>query len=178
VTVIRAKAEFYRRWFAGLLGNRPRTWGTPEALLASGYTGTVSVRTVGPAGGKTRYNLTVSEAVEAARDWPGKPTFNESAPDHVLLIQGEVTRSVGGLYLRYSTTPGMKMNEAMRLDAHDASGLTAKLLLDHFLWPASRDDLDALLDAYPDHVVEFSAHGCACGDQPHRNMLVWEVRAY
>jgi hypothetical protein len=95
----------------------------------------------------------------------------------VLLIQGEVTRAPGGLYLRYDTTPSLKMNEAMRV-AKDAFGLRAKLLLDHHLWPSSRDDMDALLDLYPGHVIEFSAHDCACGDQPHRNTLFWEVRRY
>lgn len=177
MSVIRSKAEFYRRWHAGLLGNRPRTWSTPEALQASGFAGTVTIRTVGQGGGKTRYRVPVSEALALAEAWPGQATFNESAPDDLLLLQGEVARIVGGLYLRYSTTPGLKMQEAMR-EAHEARGLLAKALLDVFLAPASRDDLETLWDLYPDAVIEFSAYSRNVGDQPHRNALLWEVRNY
>jgi hypothetical protein len=171
------KREFYRLWRAGLLGNRPRTWPTYEALLASGYVGTVTIRSVGAAGGKTRYRVPLAEVPEYLKTWVGTPTFNESAPDDMLVIQGEVMRSETGLVLAYDTTPDMPMNVA-RHQFRTAGPLYAKLLLDHHLSPASRDDLNAIWDLYPDAVIEFSTYSVKVGDQPHRNTLIWEVRDY
>jgi hypothetical protein len=189
---ITTKRRFYDLWERGLLGNKPRTWVGIEALRASGYTGLVTARSTGQGGGWTKYGVTVrdgepfeiEEAVVAGAPvkirhsavWPGV-TYNESAPDDLLLIQGEVARVPGGLYLRFDRTPGLKMREAMKI-AKDATGLTAKLMLQHLLWPASYDEVMDLLDAYPDHVIEFSAYDVACGNLPHRNTLVWEVRRY
>lgn len=56
------------------------------------------------------------------------------------------------------------------------TGLAAKLVLDHFLWPADRDDLQTLLEDYPGHVVEFTAASRAVGVIPARNTIIWEVR--
>jgi hypothetical protein len=172
--MIRTKREFYRLWNAGLLGNRPRTWHSLMALTSSDFQGEVTIRNAEVPGWRTQYRVPVNEAILTA---PPGSTFNESAPDLQLTFQGEVTRREGGLYLRFDCTPNLKMKEAMAC-AKDAYGLTAKLLLDRYLWPSSRDDLDALLDLYPDHVIEFSAYDRAVGDRPHRNTLIWEVRAY
>lgn len=134
------------------------------------------MRTAGGAGGQTHYRLSVLEAVRLAR-YEREATFNESMPDEALTIQGEVTRAPGGLYLRCDRTPGLKMKDAMAV-AKDAWGVHAKLVLDHFLWPNSLDDVEILLDTYPDHVVEFSTYDRAVGDQPRRNTIIWEVRSY
>lgn len=179
MTVIATKREFYRLWRAGLLGNRPRTFDTARELrraVAQGFRGTVSARADNVRSWKTRYRLTPDEALALAAQQPGL-TFNESAPDEVLLIQGEVHRGVGGLYLRYDTTPNLKMKEAMAR-AKDAWRLHAQGLLRQRMAPSSYDDVMELLDEYPGHVVEFSTHGVTCGDCPHRNTLIWEVRAY
>ena len=176
-SIIDTKEKFYALWEKGLLGNKPRTWTSREALASSGFTGTVSARTRGAGpGGKAVYRLSVLDALAASTDWLDV-TFNESAPDELLLLQGEVARLSCGLYLHYDTTPGLKMREAMKV-AKDAYRVVALLLLRSYLWPSSFEDLAELLDAYPEHVIEFSAHGCATGCYPHRNTLVWEVRRY
>lgn len=173
---IRTKKQFYRLWSAGLLGNRLRCWDSAAALGRAGFGGRVAVRS-SVAGGPCRYGLTVPEALEAGKGWPCKPYFNEMAPDDNLRLQGEVAREVGGLCLTYSTTPGLRMREALKT-AKTARGVAAHAILGAYLWPASRDDLDALWDLYPDSVIEFSAYGCAVGDQRNRNTLIWEVRDY
>jgi hypothetical protein len=169
--VIRTKREFYRLWRAGVLGNRPRTWVTVDDLLASGWTQPVVVRSTA-VGGPTLYGISVASALAFVN-----ATFNECLDDDALLIQGEVMRDVGGLALTYSTVcKPMKLALAERTAR--AHGLAAKLILDHFLGPSSRDDLDALLDLHPGAVVEFGTYSRNLGDQPHRNTLFWEVRNY
>jgi hypothetical protein len=104
-------------------------------------------------------------------------TFHESMPDDDLLIQGEVTRNVGGLDLTYSLEPGLSMRDAMR-HAQTASRLRAHLILNEFLDANSRDDLSLLLELYPDAVIEFGTYGRAVGTLPRRNTVIWEVRDY
>ena len=173
---IRTKKTFYRLWHSGLLGNRPHTWHTVEALRRSGWTGRVGIRSV-ERGGPSQYHLTVEDALTAARDWPCQPTFSEALPDHLLLLQGEVARLETGMHLTYSTERGLTMREAMRRPLV-ATGITAKVILEACLWPASFEELTCLLDDYPDAVVEFGAHECAVGVLPHRNTIIWEVRNY
>lgn len=173
---IRTKAEFYRRWHAGLLGNRPRTWSSPAKLAASGWAGRVGIRSA-QKGGPCLCHLSVYQALMFAETWPCTPTFSEAMPDDLLLLQGEVARLPGGLHLTYSTVRGLTMRKALRRPQR-AAGLEAKLLLDRCLWPSSRDDLAALLDLYPDAVIEFGVHDCAVGVLPNRNAVVWEVRNY
>lgn len=171
---IRSKRAFYERWRKGLLGNRPRVWTDAEALAASGFGGTVTAREdTGRGGGRCLYRLPVAQAVVLGPGW----TFNESAPDDELVLQGEAARTVRGVTLRYSTQAGLPMRPAMRTGT-EVSGASAIALLDWGLTPTSRDDLDALWDLYPDAVVEFSAYARNVGDQPHRNALIWEVRDY
>jgi hypothetical protein len=172
---IATKKAYYRLWRAGVLGNRPRTWKDAETLRASGWSGPVVMRST-QVGWKTLYGITVREALDRAATVPGA-TFNECLPDHLLLIQGEAQRSERGIDLHYSFTQ-KPMKLALAAAPRSASGLYAKMLLDHFLWPTSRDDLDALWDLYPDAVIEFSTYSIAIGDQPHRNTLIWEVRDY
>lgn len=161
-----------------MLGNRPRTWVGREALAASGYGGPVSIRTAqGSGGGKAMYRVPAAEALALTAGWGQAPTFNESAPDDRLVLQGEAARMVGGLCLTYSTTPGLAMREALK-NARTASGVAAHAILAAYLSPSSRDDLDALWDLYPDAVIEFSAYECCVGDQRGRNALIWEVRNY
>lgn len=177
--MITTKRQFYRLWRAGVLGNKPRIWGDLWALMLSDYRGSVTIRSASATGWKTMYRVPYGQVGEAVNGpIPVEdPTFNESAPDEVLTFQGEVTRAVGGLYLRYDCTPDLKMKEAMAR-AKDAYGLAARQLLARYLWPSSYDDLMDLLDLYPDHVIEFSAYDRKVGDQPHRNTLIWEVRHY
>lgn len=178
MSAIACKAQFYRLWHAGLLGNRPRTWRTPNALRESGFSGLVTMRAAtGSGGGACGYRLTVADALERAKALGAAATFNEACPDDRLLVQGEVARMPGGLELSYSTTPGLAMREAMR-GARHAGPTEALTLLRDALSPSSWDDLDALWDLYPDAVIEFSAYDRLVGDQPHRNTLIWEVRNY
>lgn len=178
---IATKAAYYRLWRAGALGNRPRTWATPNDLWAAWKRGEVAgttpvVMRSTQVGFKTRYGIPVAQAIHDGVAVPGA-TYNECLPDEKLLVQGEAQRGTHGLDLTY-TRVKKPMKVALAEKTERARGLTAKMLLDHFMWPPSRDDLDALWDLYPDAVIEFSTYSTAIGDQPHRNTLIWEVRDY
>lgn len=170
---IRNKRQFYALWHRGLLGNRPRTWQTLGDLLGSGYALPVVVRSMRP-GWKTIYGVEIARVGAVA---PTDATFNELLDDDAILLQGEAMRGETGLELTYSTLP-LPMKLALARETLRASGLTAKLVLDHYLNPTSRDDLEALWDLYPGAVIEFGVYARNLGDQPHRNTLIWEVRHY
>lgn len=58
------------------------------------------------------------------------------------------------------------------------SPTAVRAILGAYLWPAALEQIDWLLSAYPDHVVEFTACDRAAGLQENNNMIVWECRAY
>lgn len=102
---------------------------------------------------------------------------SEAAPDEYIVAQGEVCRHIGGLEMRYSTLK-TAMRNALPVSQHHASGLRAKMLIEHWMSPSSLNDLNELLDTYPDAVIEFSIYSIELGSCPHRNTLIWEVRNY
>lgn len=171
---IRNKRQFYRLWHAGLLGNRPRTWKNARELAGSSYSGLVTIRSTTDLNWATRYRVPVTEALAESAEGA---TFNESMPDDNLVLQGEVARTWRGLELTWDDTPGLGMKDAMKRSAK-MLGARALCLLRAELWPSSLDDLWALLDLYPDAVIEFSAYDRAVGVLPHRNTIIWEVRDY
>ena len=71
------------------------------------------------------------------------------------------------------------MRETMKRGWHHHRGyLETKVLLDRYLDPSSRDDLDALLELYPDATIELTAFDIDTGVIPGRNTIFWEVRDY
>lgn len=168
-----SKAEFRQRYAAGEFGNRPRTWFSQRELHESGYSGTVTCRALIP-GALCDYRV---HSWHATCDPKYKDyAFNESMPDELLTIQGEVMRDTSGLYLAYSTEPNLVMRVAMQTQKA-AYRSAAEAILRHYLTPTSYADIQELLDAY-DGVVEFSTYGQAVGNLPFRNTVIWEVRNY
>jgi len=178
---LRSKRDSYDLLMRGLLGNTLRFWSSFDEVRDSAYRGSVSMRYVG--GSRfCAYDVPFSRISRVQKKWIAAGArkelihFNESAPDDHLLIQGELMRGSLGLHLFYSSEK-KKMREALK-DGKHAKGLTAKLFLEHFLIPPSYDDMNLLLDSFPDHVVEFSTYSFCLGSMPRRNTVIWEVRAY
>lgn len=176
----RTKNSFRRMYQEGAFGNKLRTWASYEALCDSDYHGQVSGRHVRTAG-----LFIYNQSADALRkEWalpepPGNYHFNETPPDSLMLIQGELSRQPTGLDLQYSTELNLPLREVInRRPSLTATGIRAKLMLEHYLWPRSQDDIWEMLDAYPDGVLEFSAFAKAVGHMPYRNAIVWEVRNY
>lgn len=180
---ILSKREMYALYQRGAFGNKLRTWSL-EDYLASDFAGTVVLRYAGTGGGaKTVYHIprdhVEAHVVDFEKEGLSRDRIqvNESAPDELLTIQGEVMRSTDHLTLRFSRAP-QPMRVALKLQPEHAEGLRAQLLLQTYLSPASYDDLMELLDTYDGAVVEFSTFSVDVGYARGRNTVVWEVRHY
>lgn len=173
---IRTKAEMYRRWYAGELGNTPRTWTTLAEFERSKFTGLVGIRSL-VRGGPCLYYNDPKDLPKLIATWPCAYSLTEAMPDDHLLLHGEIQRTERGLVLTYGDQPSTKMRDAMK-SPKTAIGLVASMILRARLWPASLEEIEALLDRFEDAVVEFGAYDRAVGVLPHRNTVVWEVRNY
>lgn len=172
------KSSYYRRWLAGEFGNRPRAWGHIDELEKSSYVGLVNIRSTVAGSTKTTHHVPKSlcRAKLAELGLPiAEAKFNEAMPDESLLIQGELSCDHCGWRLSYSFDKAV-MRTAMQ-NARHVDGIVARVLLGEFCDASSFDDLSALLDEYPDHVIEFSVYRFPVGDC-RRNTIVWEVRRY
>jgi hypothetical protein len=177
------KADYYRRWEAMEFGNRVRMWPSLDALLADDYRGSLGVRCRVPAG-PCRYGVdfadvraAVGELAVAADLTPSDFTFNESAPDDRLLLQGEFTYAIVGGHYLFGSTAKVPMRKALATGTHHWR-LDALGRLKAVCWPKSYDMLVELTDLYPDAVVEFGVYSAAIGCWPGHNAIVWEVREY
>jgi len=176
---VNSKKDFVKRYQANEFGNRSPTWDTVQEFIAAD-----------PNSSKL-YHLRSREV--GALTWYNKPKItirqinkltnlktyyvSEMAPTEHTLIQGEIQRQTNGLHLRY-TTVAKPMRAALLTSQEHVWGLSAKLILQHYLDPRSFEWLGYLLDTYTDHVVEFSTYGINFGTIPRLNTIIWEVRNY
>jgi hypothetical protein len=179
---IRSKIQFQELWEAGVLGNRLRTWRDPQAAYDSGVP-LVGFRQLGAGGGGAFEMAQRPDILGTAARWAAEGrrySVSEAAPDHMGTIQGEVCRGLGGWHgLLGPVVDGRRMRDSIR-DGHlkPVSGVQVLDLLLRYMDPASRDDLDALLEIYPGHTVEFTCYTVELGFLPGRNTIFWEVRNY
>jgi hypothetical protein len=96
---------------------------------------------------------------------------------HNLAIRGEEIPTWVLDLLNSGGLPPMRQTMARGLHRHRGY-LETRLLLREFMDPSSRDDLDTLLEMYPDAAIEFSCFDINTGVLPRRNTIFWEVRNY
>lgn len=180
---IKTKSEMKSLLNQGRFGNMLQSWNSLDDFLASSYSGQVTMRYSGSGGGAwCEYNVPRSHVEERVNKWISEGAdrsriyFNMSAPDDLLLIQGEVMRCEWGLYLCYSTLK-KPMRIALTEKCSHSYFLSAQLTLKHFLDAASYENIINLLDEYPDCVIEFSTFDSPVGNLGW-NTIVWEVRHY
>ncbi len=177
MATIRNKVQMSILLESGCFGNTVQHWDSLEDLASSGYTGNVYIRSMLVADNRKLFNVPINE-VQTAISKSGMPPscrFYE-APAGARVIQGEVTRTPGGLYFNYSFK-----QTALRLALEEQSfhtiGLNALMLLRGYLDPPDLDDLIALLDTYDGCAIEFTVFSEYVGTIPRR-MVIWEVRNY
>lgn len=176
----------YVRLAAGEFGNTVgqffsvRSWvnsGDPERYDWWG------VRTLVP-GGPCRLNCPTAEVADTAFGF--RVPFNISMMvDRVATVTAwlEVWDSPTGLVVEGIEWPDVAGGWAWRNSMPDPTrrrhweGVAARTVLRRHLNANSLEDLEVLLDQYPDHVVELSALDRCLGTVPHRNGVVWEIRA-
>jgi hypothetical protein len=181
---VKTKQMSFELWHAGAFGNKLRSWNSLDELLLDKYDGKVSMRYKGTITGKAFfcYEVPVKDIPQRMEQWINQGaikqliTFNEDAPDRNLILQGEIQRDWRTYSLTYSTEKE-KMRIAIK-NARHASGVAATVIMTSCLDPSSWSDMQALLDIYKDHVVEFSTYSQDLGSVLGRNTIIWEVRHY
>jgi hypothetical protein len=179
---ITSKAEFYRLWEAGVLGNRTNIFHSATEAWKSGFP-LIGFRQLGKAGGGKWERVSRSEIWTTAKRWEedGAPFIMDSATYPAVFeditLQGEVCRTIRGLEGFMGYTPGLPMRKAYPL-MKPVSGSEILVLLDRWMDPSSIDDLRDLLDLYSDATVEFTCFTKDTGNIPGRNTIFWEVRCY
>lgn len=181
---ITSKTEMYALYHSGKFGNKLLTWNSLDDYKRSGFARPVVLRYKGKAGGGwVAYEVSHDEVDTIVASWLREGAqrdliaVNESAPDHELLLQGEVMRSTDHLSLRYSIAK-LPMRKALAECQKHARGIEANMILRSAMDAASWDDLNSLLDEYDGAVVEFSTWARDVGVIPRRNTVFWEVRHY
>ena len=174
------KRDFYRRFQNGEFGNHGPMWNSFEEWAQSGYEGEIAIRTR-VKGGPCKYDLP-RRCVHAVTNGFIRLGFSDlhysaMSPHDRGLISGEVTYSYRGVELCYATGK-MPMRDAMAYDARSCYGLEAVGILRRNVDASSFDWLMYLLDAYPDHIVEFTCFSVPWGVIPGLNTVIWEVRKY
>ena len=179
---ITSKPQGIALWTAGAFGNKLRTWPTLEACLASGYRGRVGLRYIDPRGGGTPWEAHVpidelalrmlARRVCGLRD--DLTLFCEEAPDHRLILNGEFS----DLYGFYCSNIKKPMRAALKEGGRWVSVAAGRLMLKHCMTPSSWSDFEALLEVYPEYVIELSVYDIPLGELRGRNALIWEVRQY
>lgn len=165
-----------------VLGNTLRSWTCVADYLSSGFRGYVGLRTR-LIGGPCVYWLTRKTVRDLVARWvarngvPGSAiAVQQMAPHCAGTLQGELSHDYINGYMLHASTERVPMRDAR--EWRDFKGAHVLMLLRRYLWPSSFDDVMALLDEYPDAVVEFSAFSCEVGWAQGRNHVIWEVREY
>lgn len=182
---IRNKRQFVELYKQGVFGNASPTWDTFQEYWDSGYKGLIHFRNRITAH-QTWYNVQRCDAQRLILAIKGglfdgldesHLYFSAMAPHHLNLLQGEVMRTHEGLYLRYSTERDKPMRDVLFEDgSKHAYRSVALMLLQATMNVDSYEWLMALLDWYPDHVVEISVFDKCWGTVPGHNTVFWEVR--
>lgn len=204
---IKTKREFFKLWKEGALGNRTLlSEDLREAM--SWPTDKIGFREQGAAGGGAWELVDKPDAPQTYQRWISlgrKFTMDGSVPNDKTTMQGELCRTYKGIEsflcvrdeiedrYEYSGTNGCEyyfervlkdpglppMRRTMANGWHRHRGyLETRVLLERYMDPSSRDDLDTLLDMYPDASIEFSCFSINTGVFPRKNTIFWEIRNY
>lgn len=201
--IIRSKKEFFDLWKAGVLGNRTLLSEDLDEAL-SWNTKHIGFREIGKAGGGKWELATRDDAPKVFAQWKSEYRqfiMDGGVPNDKSTMQGEVCRTELGLQsflcvrdelmqryyveafdgtelvLALPGLPPMRRTIAAGWHRH-RHYLETRMLLARYMDPSSRDDLDMLLEQYPDATVEFTCFSVNVGVFPHRNTIFWEVRNY
>lgn len=189
---IRSKREFYKLWEAGCLGNRTQIFHSIDAALRAVPSGDgIGFRQIGQpngAAGAWEKASSVTTALEIDARWRAagrRYIMDDGFPNHRTTMQGEICRTVEGLYGFIAVAefcgrvglPPMRISMANGMHGHFYRA-QVRALMQIYMDPASQDDVDALLELYPNATIEFASADVCVGNIPGRNTIIWEVRNY
>ena len=142
------------------------------------------VRYQGPGGNGPCVVTSIAQLPHVRRNWNATGIkdahiyYCETANDQRLLIQGEILNRSDMLF--FCNTIKAPMRQALKPESKPfyLHGLSTRSVLKATLSPQSYNDLDLILNWWPDHVIEIGIFDYCLGKLPHRNALIWEVRQY
>jgi hypothetical protein len=191
---VTTKAQSVRLWSTGAFGCKLRSWRDAQEWAADRDRGVgrVALRVrEGRGAGPCHYDVEWWQVMICLRAIVrrgysvSQVMVCEMAPSEHLVVQGEyyagaLLDGAGGAEVGYLYYSRLKkhMRDALREHGEEARGLAADLILREAMTPSSYEDFRALVDLYPNHVLEVSVFDRCLGDVPGRNALVWEVRRY
>lgn len=166
-----------------MLGNRTRLWRRPEDAARASDAPEIGFRELGRAGGGKWERVAQSQTMETATQWMKegrKFIMDDGVPSEHSVMQGEVCRTIRGLESFLAISHGLPpMRQSIAQGLHRPYGYVAtKVILDQYMDPSSRDDLEMLLELYPDATIELACFDVEVGNIPHRRVIFWEVRDY
>jgi hypothetical protein len=183
IPILSNKRSSVAVFMRGGFGNKLRAWDTVAKFECEGSPcENVTLMYKTPRGGQgpciygVAANMVATRARELVADgWEmDRITVYETAPDHRLLINGELGDDWYFFYSRLR----LPMREALRKGGQHMQGLRTRHTLRSLLTPSSWADLLALRDLYSHHVIELSVYEILLGNLRARNMIAWEVRDY
>ncbi len=181
------KQDMYRRLASGEFGNTtPQYFSIAEWEKSgdAGRCGFWGVRTLRP-GGPCRLNCPTNEVTTTALQL-GEAYNISMMVDRFATVTAylEIWDSPLGLVVEGVEYPKTDEGWTWRNSMPDPQrrkqwmGTAARMVLRRHLNENSLSDLHTLIELYPDHVIELSALDRCIGKIPHRNAVLWEVRAY
>lgn len=177
--MIQDKQTYYEYAERYAFGNRLRVWNSLDQLIRSGYRGELGIRS-NRKSDQVYLHLSREAAIAIYQNQIRLNLagflFFESAPDHLVTLQGEVDSSLDCMH--YAIGSKTDMRNGLREYGQHSTYFETRMLLKLYLYPSSYSDLVELSLQYPDHVIEFSAYSIALGHFRDRNTLIWECRAY
>jgi hypothetical protein len=180
-----SKTQFFDLWEAGVLGNRTRLWRDPFLCVTDCLDLRIDIvgfRELGKTGGGAWERVPLNKVLITARKWQDagrKYIMDDGCPDDKRILQGEICRTWRGLEGFLDTNCKLPMRPAIAAGhMRHCTYATVNALLDKFMDPSSREDLETLLELFPDATIEFSSFSVDVGVIPNRRTLFWEVRNY
>lgn len=180
--MITTKEKMYQLLQCGDLGNTVKIWNSFTELRDSEFTGRVRIRFR-----QTSINKVLKVSTENLVQWLDSLSlkgvdydkdliFYEAPRDESLLLQGEVMRVPGGLYLRYNFQQE-HMKLAFEKENKHSIGIKSEIILRDRCSPKCVDQLNYLLDTYSGHIVEFASY-CERQGIYNEDYLIYECRKY
>lgn len=177
---ITSKSQFIDLYLAGVLGNRFQIWRDYKEAMKVDILD-IGFRELGSGGGG-KFEMVLHNQIEStAKRWinEGRKFYlNASDSQETCTIQGEIQYRLGWEgYIGLSR--GLKMRDAMNAGyMKSTSGASTRSIMNIFMDDNSRNDVDEILDLYPEAVIEFGCYNREVGILLARNTIIWEVRNY
>lgn len=166
----------------GVFGNIFQTWTSINDFLKDDYSGPMGVRCSDAPNAPFITDLTVDEALAAARQFENKGysvILYEASPKKWITIQGEIKHDAGYHTWRLEwTTVRKHMRQAFKEERLSAMDREAWAIIRRHFWEPSYEELLYIFENWPGHTVEFTAYAVPVGILKGRNVQFWEVRTY